>query len=161
MFPQYLSRCSDIEIPGHVSIGPRYLDVSALILLLPHLIEVTDPELNVANDVDSFSMLDEALRHWIYAHGLDASVAVKHISPAANLLGYRVLEESMDQNHIASCKLFASAHLLLHHLAVMDNKLKIKIAHRNTGFALAGGCLLDVTQAPTELEISRLDNVLK
>src|SRR4051812_24397830 len=160
MFPQYLSRCSDIKIPCHVSIGPRYLDVSALILLLPHLIEVTEPELNVADDVDGFSMLDEALRHRIYAHGLDAGLAVKHISPAANLLGYRVLEKSMDQDHIASCKLFASAHLLLHHLTVMDNKFKIKIAHCNTGFALAGRCLLDVPQTPTELEIGCLNNVL-
>ena len=43
----------------------------------------------------------------------------------------------MDEDHIASGKLFAPAHLLLHHLAVMDDKLKVKIAHRNTGFALA------------------------
>ena len=41
-----------------------------------------------------------------------------------------------------------------------DNELKIKIAHCNTGFALAGRCLLDVPQAQTELEISRLDDVL-
>jgi hypothetical protein len=33
----------------------------------------------------------------------------------------------MDEDHIASGKLFASAYLLPHHLAVMDNKLKIKI----------------------------------
>jgi hypothetical protein len=66
----------------------------------------------------------------------------------------------MDEDHIASGKLFAPAHPLLHHLAVMDNKLKIKIAHCNTGFALARRCLLDVAQAPTELEIGCLHSVL-
>src|SRR5450755_2127241 len=121
MFPHYLPRCSDIKLPGHISIGPRYLDVRALVLLLPRLIEVAQPELNVANDIDSFAMLDEALCHRIYAKSLDAGVAAKHIGAAANLLGYRVLEESMDEDHIASRKLFASAHLLLHHLAMMHN----------------------------------------
>src|SRR5882672_5959618 len=71
MLPHYLSRCSDIKIPGHISIGPRYLDVRALVLLLPRLIEVAQPELNVANDVDSFSMLDESLCHRINVHSLD------------------------------------------------------------------------------------------
>src|SRR4029434_10940855 len=105
-------------------------------------------------------MLDESLCRRIYAHSLDAGVAVKHIGAATNRLGYRVLQESMDEDHIASGKLFAPAHPLLHHLAVMYNKLKIKIAHCNTGFALAGRCPLDVAQAPTELEKGRLNGVL-
>ena len=66
----------------------------------------------------------------------------------------------MDQDHIASSKFFAPAHLLLHHLAVVDDELKIEIAHRNARFALAGRCLLDVAQASAELEIGRLDRVL-
>src|SRR6476661_7979395 len=106
-------------------------------------------------------MLDESLRRWVHAHSLDAGVAVKRIGTATNLLTYRVLEEPMDEDHIASSKLFAPAHLLLHHLAVMDDELKIKIAHRNTSFALAGRCLLDVAQPATELEIGRLDSVLQ
>src|SRR3954451_10383065 len=88
MLPHYLSRCSDIKIPGHISIGPRYLDVRALVLLLPRLIEVAQPELNVANDVDSFSMLDESLCRRIYVHSLDAGVAVEHI-PAVPRAGPR------------------------------------------------------------------------
>ena len=67
----------------------------------------------------------------------------------------------MDENYIASSQLFTPAHLLLHHLAVMDDELKIKIAHRNAGLALAGRCLLNVAKATTELKISRLDSVLE
>src|SRR6516225_3348756 len=160
MFPHCLSRCDDIKIPGHIGIGPRYLDVRALVLLLPRLIEVAQPELNVANDVDSFAVLDESLRRRVHAHSLDAGVAVKRIGAAANLITYRVLEKPMDEDNIASSKLFAPAHLLLHHLAVMDDELEIKIAHRNAGPALAGRCLLDVAQPATELEIGRLDSVL-
>ena len=63
MFPHCLSRCRDIKVPGHIGIGPRYFNVPALILFLPHLFEVAQPELNVANDVDSFAMLDKSLRH--------------------------------------------------------------------------------------------------
>src|SRR6516225_4288370 len=67
----------------------------------------------------------------------------------------------MNEDHVATGKLFAPAHLLLHHLAVMDDKLKVEIAHRNTGFALASRCLLYVAQAPTKLEIGVLDRVLQ
>jgi hypothetical protein len=102
MFPHLLSRCGDIKIPGHIGVGPRYLEVCTLVLLLPRLIEVAQPELNVANDVDSFAMLDESVRHWVHAHGLDAGLAVKRIGTAASLLAYRVLEEPMDKDYIAA-----------------------------------------------------------
>ena len=137
MLPYCLSWRGDIKIPGHIGVRLRYLNVRSFVLLLPRLFEVAQPELNVANDVDSFAMLDETLRRRVHAHSLDACVAVKCIGAAAELFTYRVLEEPMDQDHIASSKLFAPAHLLLHHLAVMDDKLKIKVAHRNAGFALA------------------------
>src|SRR4029077_14530711 len=133
MFPHRLSRRGDIKIPGHIGVGSRYLDMRALVLLLPRLFEVAQPKLNAANDVDSFAMLDESQRRRVHAHSLDAGVAVERIGAAANLLAYRVLQESMDEDHIASGKLFAPAHLLLHHLAVMHDNLKIKIAHRNAG----------------------------
>src|SRR5215469_9303393 len=161
MFPHRLSRRCDIKIPGHIGVGSRYLDMRALVLLLPRLFEVAHPELNLANDVDSFAMLDESLRRRVDAHSPDAGVAVKRIGAAANLLTCRVLEEPMDEDHIASGKLFAPAHLLLHHLTMMDDELEIKIAHCNAGFALASRCLLDVAQPATELKIGRLDGVLK
>jgi hypothetical protein len=161
MFPHCLSRRGDIKIPGHIGLGPSYLDARALVLLLPRVFEVAQPELNVANDVDGFVMLDESLRRRVDAHSLDAGVAVERICAAANLLAHRVLEEPMDENHFASCKLFTSAHLLLHHLAVMDDELEIKIAHRNAGFALADRGLFDVAQTPTELEIGRLNSILQ
>src|SRR6476620_8469619 len=107
MFPDGLSRRGDVEIPRHIGIGSCYFDMGALVLLLPSLIEVAQPELNVANDVDSFVMLDESLCHCVHAQSLDAGVAVKRIGTAADLLGYCVLEEPMDKDHIASCKLFA------------------------------------------------------
>ena len=69
--------------------------------------------------------------------------------------------KSVDEDHIASSKLFAPAHLLLHHLAVVDDELEIEIAHRNAGFAFADRGLLDVAHAPAELEIGRLDDVLQ
>src|SRR5690349_15216742 len=100
MFPHCLSRCGDIEIPGHIRVRPRYFDVRALVLLRPRLIEVAQPELDVANDVDGFAMLDESLSHRVDVHSLYASVAVKRIGAAANRLGYRVLEEPMDEDHI-------------------------------------------------------------
>jgi hypothetical protein len=160
MFPHCLSRCGDIKIPGHVGIGPHDFDVRALVLFLPCLIEVAQPKLNIANDVDSFAMRDEPLRRWLHAHSLDTGVALKRIGAAAYLLTYCVLEQPMDQDHIASSMLFAPAHLLLHHFAVMNDELKIKIAHRNASFALAGRRLLDVAQPAPEFEISRLDSVL-
>src|SRR5262245_65578040 len=95
-----------------MGIASRYLDMRALVLLLPRFFEVAQPELNVANDVDSFAMLDESLCRRVHAHSLDAGVAVKRIGAAANLLTYRVLEEPMDEDHIATGKLFAPAHLL-------------------------------------------------
>src|ERR1700741_2151785 len=104
-------------------------------------------------------MLDESLHRRVH-NSLYAGVAVKPIGAAANLFTYRVLEEPMDEDHVASSKLFAPAHLLLHHLAVMDDELKIKIAHRNAGFALASRCLLYVAQPATELKIGRLDSIL-
>ena len=76
-------------------------------------------------------MLEEPLRHWVHAHNLDAGVAVKCIGTAVNVLTYGVLKEPMDENYIASSELFTPAHFLLHHLAVMDDELKTKIAHRN------------------------------
>src|SRR5258708_37984528 len=95
----------DIKIPGHIGVGSRYLDMRALVLLLPRLFEVAQPELNVANDVDSFAMLDESVRRRVHAHGLDAGVAVERIGAVANLFTHRVLEEPMDEDHIASGKL--------------------------------------------------------
>src|SRR3981081_3858857 len=106
-------------------------------------------------------MLDEPLCYRVDAHGLYAGVAVKRISAAADLVAHCVLEEPVDEDHIASSKLFAPTHLLLHHLAVVDDELKIEIAHRNAGFALADRGLRDVAQAPTELEIGRLDRILQ
>src|ERR1700741_3099258 len=105
-------------------------------------------------------MLDESLHRRVH-NSLYAGVAVERIGAAANLFTHRVLEEPMDEDHIASGKLFAPAHLLLHHLAVMDDELKIKTAHRNAGFAFTSRCLLDVAQPATELKISRLDSVLQ
>jgi hypothetical protein len=55
----------------------------------------------------------------------------------------------------------APAHLLLDHLAVVDDELEIEIAHRGAGFALADRGLLDVAQAAAELEIGRLDRILQ
>ena len=81
-------------------------------------------------------MLDKSLRCRVDAHRLDAGVAVKRICTTANLLAYRVLEEFVDEDHIASSKLFAPAHLLLYPLAVADDELEIEIAHRSAGFAL-------------------------
>src|SRR6516164_8186168 len=161
MFPHRLSRRGDIKMPGYIGVGSRYLDMRALVLLLPRLFEVAHPELNLANDVDSFAMLDESLCRRVDAHSPDAGVAVKRIGAAANLLTHRVLEEPMDEDHVASGKLFAPGHLLLHHFAVMDDELEIKIAHCNAGFALASRCLLDVAQPTTELKIGRLDGILQ
>ena len=60
MFPHCLSRRGDIKFPDHIGIGPRYLDMRALVLLLPSLFEVAQPELNIADYVDIFAMLDES-----------------------------------------------------------------------------------------------------
>jgi hypothetical protein len=67
----------------------------------------------------------------------------------------------MDDDHIASGKLFAPAHLLLHHLAVVGDELEIQIAHRAAGFALANRGLFDVAQPPAEGEIGLFDNILQ
>src|SRR5262249_20221081 len=150
MFPHHLSRGSEIKIPGRIGFVLRHLDVRLIVLLLPCLFEVAHPELNIANDVDGFAMLQESLRDRVYAHGLHAGVTVKRVSAVADFLAYRVLKEPMDENYVASCKLLAAAHLLFHHLAVMDDKLEIKIAHCNAGFTLAPRRLLNVAQAPTE-----------
>ena len=94
------------------------------------------------------------------SHHLDAGVTVKRIGAVADLLAHRVLEQPVDDDHIASSKLFAPAHLLLHHLAVVGDEFEIEIAHRSAGFALANRGLFDVAQAPAEGEIGRLDNIL-
>jgi hypothetical protein len=54
-----------------------------------------------------------------------------------------------------------SAHLLLHHLAVMDDELEIEIAHRDAGPALASRGLANVAHPPAEFEIGALDRVLQ
>jgi hypothetical protein len=50
----------------------------------------------------------------------------------------------VDEDHITSSKLFAPAHLLLHHFAVVDDELEIEITHRGAGLALTSRSLLDV-----------------
>ena len=67
----------------------------------------------------------------------------------------------MDENDVASGELFSPAHLLLHHLAVMDDELEIEIAHRGAGLALTGRGLTNIAQPPAELEIGALDRVLQ
>jgi hypothetical protein len=67
----------------------------------------------------------------------------------------------VDEDYVTSGKLFTPAHLLFHHLAVVDNELEIEITHRCAGLALASRGLLDVAQAPAELEIGRLYNNLQ
>src|ERR1700730_10369721 len=161
ILPHLLARRGDIIVQGHIAVGPRHLNARLFVFLPPRLFEVAQPELNVANDVDGFLMLDQSLRRRVDAHRLDTGVAVKRICTTANLLAYRVLDEPVDEDHITSSKLFASAHLLLYHLAVVDDELEIQIAHRSASFALAARGLLDVTLAPAELEIGLLDRVLQ
>ena len=96
-------------------------------------------------------MLHESLRRRVDAHRLDAGIAVKRIGAAADLLAHRVLEQPVDEDHITSSKLFAPAHLLLHHLAVVDDELEVEIAHRSAGFTFTDRGLLDVAQAPDRL----------
>ena len=67
----------------------------------------------------------------------------------------------MDENDIAPGELLSPAHLLLHHLAVMDDELEIEIAHRDAGLALAGRGLANVAQPSAEFEIGALDRVLQ
>ena len=161
MFPHCLSRGGDIKLEDRVGVLPGDFDARLLILLPPRLLEVAQPELNFANDVDGFVMLHESLRRRVDAHRLDAGVAVKCVGAAADLLAHRVFEEFVDEYYVTSGKLFAPAHLLFHRLAVVDNELEIKIAHRCAGVALASRGLLNVAEAPAELEIGRLDNVLQ
>ena len=106
-------------------------------------------------------MRDETLRLRIDAHGAYGGVAVERIGAAAELLADRVLEQPVDENDVASGEFFSAAHLLLHHLAAMDDELEIEIAHRDAGLALAGRGLAHVAQPAAEFEIRALDRVLQ
>ena len=58
----------------------------------------------------------------------------------------------MDENDIVPGELFSPAHLLLHHLAVMDDELEIEIAHRAAGPALASRGLANAAQPRRNLK---------
>jgi hypothetical protein len=88
-----------------------------------------------------------AWRDRVDTHCLNGGVAAKRVGAAVDLLAYRVLKEPVHEDHVASSELFATTHLLLDHLAVVDDKLEIEIAHRSAGCTLAGRGLLDLAQA--------------
>jgi hypothetical protein len=67
----------------------------------------------------------------------------------------------VDENDVTPGELFSSTHLMFHHLAVMDDKFEIEIAHRDAGPAFATRCLADAAKTPAELEIRALDRVLQ
>ena len=106
-------------------------------------------------------MRDQALRRRIDAHRRDRRVAIERVGAAAEFFAERVLEQPVNEDHVAAGEFFPPAHLLLHHLAVMDDELEIEVAHRGAGAAFAGRGAPHVAQAAAEFEIGALDHVLQ
>jgi len=77
---------------------------TSVVFLFPYLFKIAHPALNFADDVDRFSVLDETLYDWIYAHCLDAGVGIQRVSVAAEALVHGVFEKAMNENDIATSR---------------------------------------------------------
>src|SRR5215212_6217048 len=106
-------------------------------------------------------MLDEALRRRIDAHRLDAGLGIQGISMPAEALVHGVLQEAVDEDHVAASEFLPARHAVPDKLAVMADELEIERLHLAASVALARRRLLDGAQAPAEGEVGCLDSILE
>ena len=92
---------------------------------------------------------------------VDAGVGVHRVGREARRLGDVVLQQAVDDDHVAPDELLPRPELLADDPAVMGDDLEIEVGDEDAGVAVAGGRLLDVAEAPPEQEIAALDRVLE
>jgi hypothetical protein len=72
-----------------------------------------------------------------------------------------VLEQTVDEDHVAAGKLLATRHLLPDELAVMNDELDVEALHLAASLALAAIGLFEVAQPLAERETGLLDGILQ
>src|SRR5208337_465903 len=131
----------------------RHFATLAVVFLGPCLVKIANPALNLADDVNRLSVLDEALRVRVDAHRLDAGIGIKRISVAAEALAHCVLQEAMNDDDVAACEFLTAGHPVLHELAVVADELEVEALHVAAGAALAGCRQLDIAKPLAESEV--------
>ena len=132
-----------------------------LIFAQPRLLEVADPALRFADMLDRLGVLDEALRRRIDRHRPDAGVGIEGVGMPAKRFADVVLEQAVDQDHVAAGEFLQAPHLLPDELAMVHDELDVEALHAAAGLALAAVGLLDVAQPLAEGEIGLLDRILQ
>ncbi len=110
---------------------------------------------------DRLDVLDEALHIRVDPHGPHAGVGIERIGVRAEGLADLVLEQAVDQDHVAAGEFFAARHPLPDELAVMNDELDVEALHAAAGLTLAAVGLLDVAEPPAEGEIRSLGGILE
>ena len=88
-------------------------------------------------------------------------IGVEDVGVAPELCLDIVLQQPMNQDHVAADQLFLPGHDLLGDLSAVGDELEIERRDQPAGVAFADRGLLDVTLPPAEGEIHTLDRVLQ
>src|SRR6185503_20434982 len=96
-----------------------------------------------------------------HAGALRKGVGVEGVGVTSDLCLDIVLQQAMNQYHVAADQLLLPGHDLLGDLSAMGNEFEIKRRDESAGIAFANRGLLDVTQPAAEREIRALDRVLQ
>src|SRR5215472_7048268 len=104
VLPDRSWRGGEIALDRREGVGALDNRPSGLIFPRPRLFEIANPTPRFADDVDRLNMLDKALRDRINSHHPHAGVGIERIGARAELLADIVLEQAVDQNHIAACE---------------------------------------------------------
>ena len=110
--------------------------------------------------LDRLGVLDETLRRGIDPHRPHAGVGIERIGARPECLADVVLEEAVDQDHVAAGEFLAARHLLPDELAVMNHELDVEALHPAAGLALATAGLLDAAEPLAERKIGLFDRIL-
>ena len=106
--------------------------------ILPHGLEVTDPARHLADELVRLPVFDQAGSRRIgETHDPDAVVGVERIGADAQVGVDVILEESMDNDHVATNQFLATGHPLPGDKTVMDDELQVEPRDVGAGVAVA------------------------
>ncbi len=134
----------------------------SLHLVRPGRVKIADPGADLPDALERLDVLDQAARGRIVdPHRGDAALAVHRVGGDAGRLFDVVLQEPVDDDHVAADELLPRAELLTNHLAVVGDHLEVEVRDEDAGVALAGRRLADVAKPALEGEVAALDRVLE
>jgi hypothetical protein len=107
-------------------------------------------------------VLDEAGRgRVVEAHRRDAGGGVHRVGVDPEFLADVVLQQPVDDDHVAPDELLPRRDPLADDLPVVGDNLQVEVRDEDAGVALAARRLADVAEAAAEGEVAPLDDVLE